>query len=171
MELRRVVVTGLGALTPIGNNIQEFWNGLINGISGAAPITYFDASKFKTQFACELKGFNVEDFIDRKEARKMDRYAQYAMVSSEEAVKDANFDFEKLDYNNKTIWFDVLESEFGKYILIQKKKKVNGEWVHEHSITLPLALGDRFIKALDKILHSERVKKLLDKDNSGEKSS
>jgi len=97
MELRRVVVTGLGALTPIGNTVQEYWNGLINGVSGAAPITYFDASKFKTQFACELKNFNVEDFIDRKEARKMDRYAQYAMVSSDEAVKDANFDFEKLD--------------------------------------------------------------------------
>nr|WP_314896686.1 beta-ketoacyl-ACP synthase II [uncultured Flavobacterium sp.] len=97
MVLRRVVVTGLGALTPIGNNIEEYWNGLINGVSGAAPITYFDASKFKTQFACELKNFNVEDFIDRKEARKMDRYAQYAMVSSDEAVLDAGFNFEKLD--------------------------------------------------------------------------
>jgi len=97
MELRRVVVTGLGALTPIGNNIQEYWNGLINGVSGAAPITYFDTTHFKTKFACELKNFNVENFLDRKEARKMDRYAQYAIVSSEEAVKDANFDFEKLD--------------------------------------------------------------------------
>jgi len=97
MVLRRVVVTGLGALTPIGNNIQEYWDGLINGVSGAAPITYFDASKHKTQFACEVKNFNVEDFIDRKEARKMDRFAQYAMVSAEEAVNDANFDFEKLD--------------------------------------------------------------------------
>lgn len=97
MELRRVVVTGLGALTPIGNNIQEFWDGLINGVSGAAPITYFDASKFRTQFACEVKNFNVEDFIDRKEARKMDRYAQYAMVASDEAIKDAGFDLEKLD--------------------------------------------------------------------------
>ncbi|MBG6109259.1 3-oxoacyl-[acyl-carrier-protein] synthase II [Flavobacterium sp. CG_9.10] len=97
MVLRRVVVTGLGALTPIGNNIQEYWNGLMNGVSGAAPITYFDASKFKTQFACELKNFNAEDFLDRKEARKMDRYAQYAMVASEEAVLDAGFNFEKLD--------------------------------------------------------------------------
>lgn len=95
MVLRRVVVTGLGALTPIGNNIEEYWNGLINGVSGAAPITYFDASKFKTQFACELKNFNAEDFLDRKEARKMDRYAQYAMVSSDEAVNDAGFNFEK----------------------------------------------------------------------------
>ncbi|HEY6142924.1 MAG TPA: beta-ketoacyl-ACP synthase II [Flavobacterium sp.] len=105
MELRRVVVTGLGALTPIGNNIQEYWNGLINGVSGAAPITYFDAAKFRTHFACELKNFNVEDFIDRKEARKMDRYAQYAMVSSEEAMKDANFDLDKIDKDRAgVIW-------------------------------------------------------------------
>jgi 3-oxoacyl-[acyl-carrier-protein] synthase II len=105
MELRRVVVTGLGALTPIGNTVQEYWNGLINGVSGAAPITYFDASKFKTQFACELKNFNVEDFIERKEARKMDRYAQYAMVSSTEAMNDANFDLEKLDKDRAgVIW-------------------------------------------------------------------
>ncbi|PWA11401.1 beta-ketoacyl-ACP synthase II [Flavobacterium laiguense] len=97
MVLRRVVVTGLGALTPIGNNIEEFWNGLINGVSGAAPITYYDASKFRTKFACEVKNFNVEDFIDRKEARKMDRYAQYAMVASDEAIKDAAFDFDTLD--------------------------------------------------------------------------
>jgi 3-oxoacyl-[acyl-carrier-protein] synthase II len=97
MELRRVVVTGLGALTPIGNTVEEYWNGLINGVSGAAPITYFDASKFRTHFACEVKNFNVEDFIERKEARKMDRYAQYAMVASDEAVRDAGFNFEKLD--------------------------------------------------------------------------
>jgi len=105
MVLKRVVVTGLGALTPIGNNIQEFWTGLINGVSGAAPITHFDASKFKTQFACELKNFNVEDFIDRKEARKMDRYAQYAFVSTDEAMKDANFDFDLLDKDRAgVIW-------------------------------------------------------------------
>ena len=97
MQLRRVVVTGLGALTPIGNTVKDYWNGLINGVSGAAPITYFDASNFKTQFACELKNFNAEDYIDRKEARKMDRYAQYAIVATDEAVKDANFDFDKLD--------------------------------------------------------------------------
>jgi 3-oxoacyl-[acyl-carrier-protein] synthase II len=105
MVLRRVVVTGLGALTPIGNNIQEYWNGLINGISGAAPITYFDAAKFRTHFACELKNFNVEEFIDRKEARKMDRYAQYAMVSSEEAMKDANFNLDTIDKDRAgVIW-------------------------------------------------------------------
>lgn len=105
MVLKRVVVTGLGALTPIGNNVQEYWNALINGVSGAAPITYFDAAKFRTHFACELKNFNAEDFLDRKEARKMDRYAQYAMVASEEAVTDAGFDFEKLDKDRAgVIW-------------------------------------------------------------------
>jgi len=97
MTLRRVVVTGLGALTPIGNTVQEYWDSLINGVSGAAPITYFDTTNFKTKFACEVKNFNVEDFIDRKEARRMDRYAQYALVATEEAVNDANFNFETLD--------------------------------------------------------------------------
>jgi len=105
MVLKRVVVTGLGALTPIGNNIQEYWNGLINGVSGAAPITYYDTEKHKTKFACEVKGFVVEDFIDRKEARKMDRYAQYAMVSADEAVLDAGFNMENLDKNRVgVIW-------------------------------------------------------------------
>lgn len=89
MELKRVVVTGLGALTPIGNNIKEYWQGLTTGVSGAAPIQQFDASKFKTQFACEIKNFNVTDFIDRKEARKLDQFSQYAMVSASEAMADS----------------------------------------------------------------------------------
>ena len=89
MELKRVVITGLGALTPIGNNVDEFWEGLITGKSGAAPITKFDASKFKTQFACEIKGFDIKDHIDRKEARKLDEFSQYAMVSSSEAMADS----------------------------------------------------------------------------------
>lgn len=97
MQLKRVVVTGLGALTPIGNTVAQYWDGLLAGVSGAANITHFDASKFKTQFACELKNFNIENFIDRKEARKMDKYAQYAMVSTDEAVKDAGFDLEKIN--------------------------------------------------------------------------
>lgn len=97
MKLRRVVVTGLGALTPIGNTIQEYWEGLKNGVSGAAPITHFDASKFKTQFACEIKNFNVTDFIDRKEARKLDKFAQYAVVASDEAIVDSKLVVEKLD--------------------------------------------------------------------------
>ncbi|MFY9242248.1 MAG: beta-ketoacyl-ACP synthase II [Polaribacter sp.] len=97
MQLKRVVVTGLGALTPIGNTIDEYWNALINGVSGAAPITYFDASKFKTRFACELKNFNATDFIDRKEARKMDRFTQYAMVASDEAIADSKLDLDKIN--------------------------------------------------------------------------
>ena len=89
MELKRVVVTGLGALTPIGNNLSEFWEGLINGTSGAAPITRFDSSLFKTQFACEVKNFDINDHMDRKEARKLDPFAQYAMVSASEAMADS----------------------------------------------------------------------------------
>lgn len=97
MELKRVVVTGLGALTPIGNNVSEYWDGLVNGKSGAAPITYFDAEKFKTKFACEIKNYNVGDFFDRKEARKLDKFAQYALVASDEAIKDAGIDQEGID--------------------------------------------------------------------------
>ena len=97
MQLKRVVVTGLGALTPIGNNIEEYWNALVNGVSGAAPITHFDAAKFKTRFACELKNFNPTDFIDRKSARKMDKFTQYAMVASDEAIADAGLDLETIN--------------------------------------------------------------------------
>ena len=97
MKSRRIVVTGLGALTPIGNSIDDYWNGLINGKSGAAPITYFDASKFKTQFACELKGFDPLNFFDRKDIRKYDRFTQYALVSTEEAIIDSGIDLENED--------------------------------------------------------------------------
>ena len=97
MGIRRVVVTGLGALTPIGNSIEEYWNGLTNGVSGAAPITYFDASKFKTRFACELKNFDVREHLDRKEARKMDKFTQYAMVATDQAIRDSNLNLEDLD--------------------------------------------------------------------------
>ena len=97
MELKRVVVTGLGALTPIGNTKDEYWDALISGKSGAGPITYFDTEKFKTKFACELKNFNATDFLDRKEARKMDRFTQYAMVASDEAIADAKLDLDKVN--------------------------------------------------------------------------
>ena len=97
MKSRRIVVTGLGALTPIGNSIDDYWDGLINGKSGAAPITYFDASKFKTQFACELKGFDPLNFFDRKDIRKYDRFTQYALVSTEEAIIDSGIDLENED--------------------------------------------------------------------------
>jgi 3-oxoacyl-[acyl-carrier-protein] synthase II len=97
MEPRRVVVTGLGALTPIGNTLSAYWEGLLSGTSGAAPITYFDPTLFKTQFACELKNFNPLDHLDRKEARKYDRFAQYALVSVAEALEDAALPLEKVD--------------------------------------------------------------------------
>lgn len=99
MELKRVVVTGLGALTPVGNTVPETWENIKNGVSGAGPITHFDASKFKTQFACEVKGFKATDFIDRKEARKMDLYEQYALVAAMEAIKDSGWDLETIDKN------------------------------------------------------------------------
>ena len=97
MNGRRVVVTGIGALTPIGNNLQDYWNSLVNGVSGAAKITYFDATNFKTQFACELKGFDAADFIHPKEARKLDKFSQYAMVVADEAIKDSRLDIEAIN--------------------------------------------------------------------------
>lgn len=105
MELKRVVVTGLGAVTPLGNNVSEFWNNLINGVSGAARITRFNPEKFKTQFACEVKNFKAEDYFDRKEARKLDAYSHYGIVSAREAFADAGLDKEKLNLDRcGVIW-------------------------------------------------------------------
>tara|TARA_B100001564_G_scaffold230815_1_gene194829 strand:+ start:24952 stop:26202 length:1251 start_codon:yes stop_codon:yes gene_type:complete len=105
MNLKRVVVTGLGALTPIGNNKNEFWKSLIAGKSGCAPITYFDTEHFKTKFACELKNYEVSDFFDRKEARKTDKFAQYAMVASQEAIEDSMLDLNKINkFRTGVIW-------------------------------------------------------------------
>lgn len=97
MELKRVVVTGLGALTPIGNTKDEYWDGLINGKSGAAPITYFDTENFKTKFACEVKDFKVTDYIDRRESRRMDKFAQYAMVAADEAIEDSGLNLDEVN--------------------------------------------------------------------------
>src|SRR6201986_3664827 len=97
MEFKRVVVTGLAALTPIGNTVSEYWNGLVNGVSGAALIQSFDTSKFKTKFACEVKNFDADAFLGRKDAGKLDPFVQYALFSTDEAVRDAGLDFEKLD--------------------------------------------------------------------------
>ncbi len=107
MELKRVVVTGLGAITPVGNNAEDTWNNLLAGKSGAAPITLFDASKFKTQFACEVKGFNPADYIDRKESRKMDRYAQLAIAAAVQAVDDSAMNLETVDKNRIGVVFGV----------------------------------------------------------------
>ena len=102
MELKRVVVTGLGALTPLGNDPVSFWNNLVDGVSGAAEITRFDASKFKTRFACEVKGFDPLDHIHRREARRMDLYSQYAVVSSNQALEDAGIVGGELKFRS---WF------------------------------------------------------------------
>lgn len=105
MQLKRVVVTGLGALTPIGNTVEEYWEGLKNGISGSAPITYYDTEKFKTKFACELKNYDPQNYFDRKEARKLDKFSQYAMVSSDEAILDSALDLDAIDkFRVGVIW-------------------------------------------------------------------
>ena len=120
MELKRVVVTGLGAVTPVGNTPEETWNNLIAGVSGAAPITLFDCSQFKTQFACEVKNLDVTQYIDRKEARKMDRYTQLAMISAMQAVADSGLDLETVDKNRIGVIYGVgiirtFEEEVGYY--------------------------------------------------------
>ncbi len=124
MELKRVVVTGLGAITPIGNTVPEFWENLVNGVSGAGPITHFDASLFKTQFACEVKNFDANQYIDRKEARKMDLYTQYAIGVAKQAVEDSGLDVENEDLNKIGVIFGAgiggirtFEEEAGNYAL------------------------------------------------------
>jgi len=99
MELKRVVVTGLGAITPLGNSVDEFWNNLVNGVSGAAPITHFDTTNFKTKFACEVKNYNPTDFFDRKEVKKLDLFAQYALVAAEQAIQDSGLNAEGIDHD------------------------------------------------------------------------
>ena len=127
MELKRVVVTGLGAITPVGNSVPEFWENIVNGVSGAGPITHFDASQFKTQFACEVKNFDVTKYIDRKEARKMDLYTQYAVAVAKEAVSDSGLDVEKEDLNRIGVIFGAgiggihtFEEEVGNYYTHQE---------------------------------------------------
>ena len=122
MELKRVVVTGLGAVTPVGNTPDEMWKNLLEGVSGAAPITSFDTTLFKTKFACEVKNLNINDYLDRKEARKMDRYTQLAMISAKQAVEDSQMDLEAIDKNRIGVVFGVgiggiktFEEEVGYY--------------------------------------------------------
>ena len=124
MELKRVVVTGLGAVTPLGNNPEETWKAMLEGTSGAAPITYFDTTNFKAKFACEVKNLNVNDYIDRKEARKLDRYTQLALISAIQGVEDCGIDLEKADKNRIGVVYGVgiggiktFEEEIGYYAL------------------------------------------------------
>ena len=132
MTPRRVVITGLGALTPIGNTLPEFWEGLVSGKSGAAPITYFDPAEFKTKFACELKNFNILDFMDRKEARKQDRFTQYALVATQEAIEDAALPLETLDKDRVgVIWgagiggLETFQNEVLNFAENDKKPRFN----------------------------------------------
>lgn len=132
MTPRRVVVTGMGALTPIGNTLPEFWEGLVSGKSGAAPITYFDPAEFKTKFACELKNFNVLDFMDRKEARKQDRFTQYALVATQEAIEDAALPLDTLDKDRVgVIWgagiggLETFQNEVLNFAENDKKPRFN----------------------------------------------
>ena len=136
MELKRVVVTGLGAITPLGNTLPETWEGIINGKSGAGPITQFDASKFKTQFACEVKGFDPLKVMDRKEARKCDRYSLFAIDAAKQAIEDAAMDLDKEDKNRIGVIFasgiggiktfdeepdlQILNGRYGIYIAYKK---------------------------------------------------
>ncbi|MEC8537634.1 MAG: beta-ketoacyl-ACP synthase II [Bacteroidota bacterium] len=127
MMLKRVVVTGIGALTPIGLNVHSYWDGLCQSVSGAAPITRFDASKFKTNFACELKNFNAQDYIDRKELRKLDDFSVYALISTAEAIKNSNLDLNLLDLSRcGVIWgsgiggLNTMSSEIETYVLANK---------------------------------------------------
>lgn len=118
MELKRVVVTGMGALTPVGNNVNDYWKNLVNGVSGADMITLFNASKFKTRFACEIKGFEPTDFLDRKEARKIDRFTQIAIVASDQAVQDAGISKDNVDTNRVGV---VVASGIGGLITFQEE--------------------------------------------------
>ena len=124
MELKRIVVTGLGAVTPLGNDVETTWNAIVNGVSGAGPITLFDASNFKTQFACEVKNFDPTQYIDRKEVRRLDRYSQLAIASAAQAVEDANFDLETVNKDRVGVVFSAgigglksFEDEVGEYFL------------------------------------------------------
>ncbi|MDE7378197.1 MAG: beta-ketoacyl-ACP synthase II [Paraprevotella sp.] len=128
MELKRVVVTGIGAVTPLGNTAEETWKNMLAGVSGAGPITHFDASLFKTQFACEVKNFNVADYFDRKEARKMDLYTQYAIAAAKMAVEDSAMDLETMNKNRIGVVYGVgiggihtFEEEAGAYALTGKE--------------------------------------------------
>ena len=151
MELKRVVVTGLGALTPIGNNVNDYWDNLVKGMSGADHITRFDASKFKTRFACEVKNFDSKDYFDRKEARRIDLYSQFALVSVDEAIKDAQIDLQSVDKDRIGVIFGSgiggIETFFGEianYIENDRNPRFNPFFIPK--MILDIAAGHISIK-------------------------
>ena len=145
MELKRVVVTGLGAVTPLGNTPEETWENMVKGVSGAAPITLFDATNFKTQFACEVKNWNPNEWIDRKDARKMDRYAQLAMASAVQGVKDSGLDLDQVDKNRVGVIYGggfLLCSQQGERspllaVLHPEDDRRHRRWTDQHPLRLP----------------------------------
>jgi 3-oxoacyl-[acyl-carrier-protein] synthase II len=141
--MQRVVITGLGAVTPIGNNVNDYWKSLVNGVSGAGPVTKFDTSKFKTKFACEVKNFNTESIFEKNEVRKYDFFTQYALVAADEAVKHANINFETLDKNRiGVIWgcgdggASTYEEQFGEYKLGDGTPRFNPYFIPKRIINI-----------------------------------
>lgn len=141
--MKRVVITGLGALTPIGNNVEEYWEGLMNGVSGAGPITKFDAAKFKTRFACEIKNFNPQNLFEKNEIRKYDLFTQYALVVADEAIKNANINFDTLNRNRiGVIWgagdggVSTFEEQFGEFKLGEGTPRFNPFFIPKRIINI-----------------------------------
>ena len=141
--MKRVVITGLGALTPIGNNVEEYWNALMNGVSGAGPITKFDAAKFKTRFACEIKNFNPQNLFEKNEIRKYDLFTQYALVVADEAIKNANINFDTLNRNRiGVIWgagdggVSTFEEQFGEFKLGEGTPRFNPFFIPKRIINI-----------------------------------
>ncbi|MDZ4845877.1 MAG: beta-ketoacyl-ACP synthase II [Chitinophagales bacterium] len=151
MPFPRVVITGLGAITPLGNNVPDFWQALLSGTSGAGPITQFDAAKFKTRFACEVKGFDPSSLLDKKEVRKLDRFAHFALAAADEAIRDAGFDLEKLDKDRTgVIWgsgiggIKTFDMEFEEYVKNGKEPRFNPFFIPK--MILDIAAGHISIK-------------------------
>jgi len=151
MELKRVVITGLGAITPIGNTVTSFWENLVNGVNGAGPITHFDATNFKTQFACEVKGFDPTQYLDKKEARKLDTFVQYAMASTQDAISDANIDISSINLDRAgVIWgsgiggLETISGELKSYYCDNRGPRFNPFFVPK--MIIDIAAGHISIK-------------------------
>ncbi|HPE33469.1 MAG TPA: beta-ketoacyl-ACP synthase II [Bacteroidales bacterium] len=142
MDLKRVVVTGLGAITPLGKNVEELWNNLLNGVSSAAPITHFDASNYKTQFACEIKNYDPTEYFDRKEVRKIDPYAQYAMIAADQAIMDAGFNLDTLDKDRIGVIIGTGIGGFTSFLQEVMEFCKGGELPRFNPFFIPKIIGD-----------------------------